>query len=153
MGSKRRPSRRGRSRRGKSGDASQSQKQQQPDQKKKQPSGKNAGSDREKRYSSLDDFLGNDEIQKLPSSLKVSQLANNRSKQDDHVIISTNFEANGSTYFLDVHDQTDGIRSLTIMQSNPTEKGEFKRQRITLSATDLPAFLDELRKVIGFFVI
>ena len=107
----------------------------------------------EKRYQSLDDFYARDEIQQLPNSTKISKLADNRNKSEDQVVISTNIEMNGFTYFFDVHDLADGERYLSIMQSKATNSGDFQRQQIRIKRTELPQFLDELRKVLGFFLV
>ncbi|OQY26395.1 MAG: hypothetical protein B6244_13690 [Candidatus Cloacimonetes bacterium 4572_55] len=142
-----RKSRRSRSRKPKSGESKQ-----QPNPSPEKAVKEKIAKDREKRFNTLENFLGNDEIQRLPSSLKVSKLADKRLKHKDQVVISTFFESKGVTYFFDVHD-IDEKRNLTIMQSVATKKGTFERQKIVISKDDLPSFLDELRKVIGFFVV
>lgn len=109
--------------------------------------------DREKRYNTLDEFLGQDEIQQLPNTLKISKLADNRTKDDDQVVISTSFSSQSCTFFFDVHDLKDGSRNLTIIQSPHGTGKDQKRQQILLSRTDLPQFLDEFRKVLGFFIV
>ncbi len=148
--SKRRSSRRHRSRKPKS---SETQNAGSTEQKTKVTSQKRSTTEQEKRYSTLEEFLGQDEIQKLPNTLKVSKLADSRTKAKDQVVISTSCESKGFTYFFDVHDHAGGQRNLTIIQSSPTEKGGFRRQKIAIDGDVLPKFLDELRKVIGFFVV